>query len=132
MTDLLHQRLAERVESRFRRAVGRGAGKGILAGQAADVDDESAACAGEVRKRGVARVEHAGQVRVDHLGPLFRRHVRHVGKDADAGIVDEDVEATEARDGCGDRPLDLGVAPNVGAKRFDRTGPGGLDQRPGS
>ena len=79
----------------------------------------------------MARVEHAGQVRVDDLGPLRRRHVRDVGKDADARVVDKNVETAETRDGRGDRSLDLGVGPNVSAKRFDRAGPGGLDQRPG-
>ena len=58
-----------------------------------------------MRQRRVAGVEDAGQVRVDDLGPLLRRHVGDVGEDADAGVVDEDVEAAEARDGRGDRAL---------------------------
>ena len=69
------------------------------------------------RRRG--SVEDAGEVRVDDLGPLRGRHVGHVGEDADAGVVDEDVEAAEPRDGGGDRALDIVVAAHVGVQRFD-------------
>ena len=127
---LLHQRLAERVQARLRRAVGGAAGNGVLAGQAADVDDVAAAALAQVRHRRVAGVEDAGQVGVDHLGPLRGRHVGDVGEDADAGVVDQDVEAAEPRDGGGDRALDLVVAAHVGPQRLDRAGPGALDLRP--
>ena len=57
------------------------------------------------------------------------RHVGDVGEDADAGVVDEDVEAAEAGDGRGDRALDLGVAAHVGLQRLDRRRAGGFDLR---
>ena len=62
---LLHQRFAERVQAGLRRAVGGAAGKRVLAGQAADVDDPAAAALPQVRNRGVAAVEDAAEVRVD-------------------------------------------------------------------
>src|SRR5438034_9298289 len=42
VADFLHQRFAERVQARLRRAVGRTVDKRILSGEAADVDDEAA------------------------------------------------------------------------------------------
>ena len=36
---------------------------------------------------------------------------------ADAGVVDQDVEAAEVRHGLGERRLDLGVIPNAGRDR---------------
>ena len=48
--NFLHQRFAERVQARLRGAVGGRARKGVLPGQAADVDDEAAAAPAQVRK----------------------------------------------------------------------------------
>ena len=62
----------------------------------------------------------------DHCGG---RHRRHVGEDADAGVVDQDVEAAEARDRRVDRALHVVVAAHVGLQRFDGAGPGRLDLR---
>ena len=50
----------------------------------------------QVRNRGAATEEHAGQVGVDHLAPFVRRLFGDVGQAADGGVVDEDVEPAEA------------------------------------
>ena len=55
-----------------------------------------------------------------HVRPLSRRHLRHVGEDADAGVVDENVETAEARDRRANRLLDVGVLSHVGAPRVNR------------
>ena len=65
VTDFLHQRLAERVQTGLRRAVRRPADERVLSGQAADVDDPAAAAAPQVGNGGVTAVEHAAEVRVD-------------------------------------------------------------------
>lgn len=78
----------------------------------------------------MAGVKDAGQVRLDHFRPLFRRHFGHVGEESDTGVVDENIETAEARNGRRNRLLDLGVASRVGAQRFDRTRPGPFEQRP--
>ena len=70
VANLLHQRFAERVERRLRRAVRGAVDERILAGKAADVDDPAAAARLQVRKRRMAAVEDAGQVRVDDAVPL--------------------------------------------------------------
>jgi len=74
-------------------------------------------------------VEHARQICVDDLFPLVGRHVGHVGEDADARIVDDNVEATETRDGSGNGPFDVCVGPDVGLQRFDLAGSRPLDFR---
>ena len=71
-------------------------------------------------QRGVAGIEYTRQVRLEHLRPLSRLHLRHVGEDADAGVVDENVETAEALDGCANGLLDIGVLSNVGAQRVNR------------
>ena len=88
VANLLHQRLAEGVQRRLRRTVGGAVDEGVLAGQAADVDDPAAAARLEVRQRGVAAVEDAAQVRVDDAVPLIHRHLGHRSEHADASVVD--------------------------------------------
>ena len=58
------------------------------------------------------------------------RHVGDVGEDADAGVVDQDVEPAEARDRRGDRALDLVVAANVGLHVSTAPGPALSMSRP--
>ena len=58
-----------------------------------------------------------------------RRHVGDVREDADAGVVDEDVEAAEPRDRRVDRALDLVVAAHVGLQRLDGARARGFDLR---
>src|SRR4051812_39469492 len=130
VAQLLHQRFAERVQARLRRAVRGAVRKGVGAGQAADVDDVAAAAPPQVWNRRVTRVEDTGEVRVDDFGPLRGGHLRDVGKNADARVVHEDVEAAEAPDGRGDGALDLFRLADVGAKRLDGARPGAFNLRP--
>src|SRR5262249_10440630 len=124
----LHQRLAERVQPGLRRTVGRAVRERILSREAADVDDEAAAAPAHVRQRGMACVEHAGEIRVDHFGPLFGRHRGDVGEDADARVVDQNVESAKARHGGVDGALHVRVPPHVGLQRLDRSRSRRLDR----
>ena len=56
-------------------------------------------------QRRVTAVEDAAQVRVDDAVPLFDGHVGNGTKHADAGVVDQDVETAELRDGLRERRL---------------------------
>lgn len=67
----------------------------------------------------MARVEDAREVGPDDLVPLRRRHLFDAGKLTDAGVVDQEIEATEARDGRLDQLLGGGVITDVGGKRLD-------------
>ena len=84
-----------------------------------------------MRQRRLTGVEHAGEIGLDDLCPLIRRHRGDVGEDADAGVVDEEVEAAEARGGGLDRAAYLIVTADVGLQRLDSAGPGGFDLRTG-
>ena len=63
-------------------------------------------------------------------GPLNRRHLRHVGENADAGIVYEDVEAAKPPDHTCDRLFDVGVASHVGALCLHAVGTETLEFQP--
>ena len=115
MPHLLHQRFAERVQPRLRGAVGGAADEGVLARQAADVDDPAAATGAQLRNGGVAAVEHAGQVRLDHAQPVVIAHVGDVRERADARVVHQDVHAAEPLHGGGNQPVDIGAQAHVGA-----------------
>ena len=80
-----------------------------------DVDDPSAVA--DPITGGPAAVEDAGEIRVDHRLPVVSGHLpqRLVAKNA--GVVDEDVEATEAIDGPIDHPFDGGQVADVSGDR---------------
>ncbi len=111
---LLHQRLTEGVQRGLRRTVGGAVDEGVLAGQAADVDDPAAAASLEVRQRGVAAVEDAAQVGVDDAMPLIHRHLGHRSEHADASVVDQDVETPKGGHGLCECRLDVS---STGARR---------------
>ncbi len=83
-----------------------------------------------MRQRRVARVEHAGEIRVDHVGPLLERHRRDVCEHTDAGVVDHEIEAAESRDRRVDRASDVLVPSDIRLHRLDRAGTGRFDRRP--
>ena len=60
------------------------------------------------RDRGARAVEDAAQVGVDDLAPVVEAHVGDVAELADAGVVDEHVEAAESLHGLVDEPLSVG------------------------
>ena len=111
--NFLHQRFAERVQSRLRCAVRRAPHERVLARKAADVDDPSSAAALEMGKRGGAAVEDAAEVRVDDVLPVAGRHVGDVREVADSGVVHEHVEPAEALDCSVDRAAGFVRLPDV-------------------
>ena len=113
----LEQHFAERVDAGLRRAVARAAGHHVLAGEAADVDDVRLAAPAHMRDRGVAAVEDAGEVGVDHAPPVLVRLGLHRAEPADAGVVDEDVEPAEAPDRFFHHRFNRQMVANVGGKR---------------
>lgn len=112
-TNLLHERLAERHESRFRGAICSAAGESVAAGEARDVDDPPATRSAQRRNRRARAVERPGQVDVDGAMPVGVEHRRDVAEDADARVVDEHVESAEARDRVGDQAIDGGAIADV-------------------
>src|ERR1039457_5070303 len=90
-----HHRFAETVEPKLRGVITRAAAEGVLPGQAGDVDDEPAAAPRKLRQRFPRAVECAVQVEVDVAAPLLRRHLAHLAEHPFAGIVYQDVQATE-------------------------------------
>ena len=78
--------------------------------------DDAAAAVGfaEMRKSGLAAMERAVEVDVDHRLPAVRRKLRSRADEIASRIVDQDVERTEALGAGLDRRLDLGVVANVG------------------
>ena len=63
----------------------------------------------------MAAVEDAAEVGVDDLVPLLDGHVGDVGERADAGVVDQDVEAAERAHGLVDRARRVVGIADVGA-----------------
>jgi hypothetical protein len=76
----------------------------------------------------MTHVVNAGEIRVDDVCPLVRRHRRNVGEDADARVVDQDVEAAETRDGRVDGALRIVVTAHICLQRFDAARTGGFDR----
>ena len=120
MPDLLHQRLGEGVHRGLGGAVGGAVGKRAGGRQAADVDDPAAASGAQVRQRRARGVEDAGDVGVEHQPPVVVGHIGDVAEHADAGVVDERVEAAEAGRGGGAGGGHVGGAAHVGAQRQTR------------
>ena len=67
----------------------------IRAGERRDVDDIATAAFFHLRNGFVATVEDAEQIRFQHRAKVFRRSLCHGFEGADAGIVDENVEAAK-------------------------------------
>ena len=59
----------------------------------------------QVRDRGLAAVEHAGEIGADDAVPFVVRHLGDWHADANTGAVDEHIEAAEFRDDRLDRAL---------------------------
>ncbi len=104
---VLHDSFGETDQAEFGRIVGGPAWEGILARQAADVDDEPASALFHQGDRLTRTVEGATQIRVDDLPPLRRVHLGYRRKSPDAGIVDKEVESAERLLDEGKETLDL-------------------------
>ena len=97
--ELLAERLGQADQPRLRRAVVRRVRVAFLAGDRRDVDDPAVAARDHVRDDRAAGEEGAGQVDVDDPAPDVGIELpgRPVAA-GDAGVVDEDVDASVARD----------------------------------
>ena len=81
---------------------------------ARDVDDHARLVLGEeVADRLASAQEGAAEVDRKHLVEVIARELVAVTRDLDAGVVDEDVEATELTDGVVDHRHDVGFAGDV-------------------
>src|SRR5690606_8224282 len=86
--------------ARLRGAVVRGVRVALLAGDRGDVDDAAVAVGDQVRHHRPAAQEGAGQVDVDNAAPLLGAQLPDLGVVAgNAGIVDQDVDLAEGRQG---------------------------------
>src|SRR5713101_4470474 len=94
----------------------------IRPGQRRDVDDIATAALFHLRNGFVATVKDAKQVRFQHGAKIFRRSFFHGFKGADAGIVDENVEAAEFLDRMIDYGSNLSKFSNV-ANQTNHTPP---------
>jgi hypothetical protein len=70
-----------------------------------------------VRDHVAADDEGALEVDVEHRVPLLLRQLMGEAVGADAGVVEEEVDAAEALDGLLDRSLDRRVVTDVGHER---------------
>src|SRR6185436_13779298 len=106
-------------------AVGGHAGDRVLAGERRDHHDLAAA-AGEVGDGRARQPEDGGEVRADDVVPGLVVGLFHARELADAGVVDEQLQAAEARNRGGDRGVAGRAAPQI-ADGGDATPAGSLD-----
>src|SRR5580704_3153929 len=67
---------------------------------------------------GLRHVEDSGEIYSDHFVPFFRSDVEEVVADADAGIVDEDIDSAHRADCAGEGSFDMLEAGDVGDEGF--------------
>ena len=103
VTDLLHQRFTERIHGGLGRTVGGTGRKWILSGETADIDNPASPAVLQVRYRGVTAKEHSAQICFNDVMPRCDIRVGDAAEDADAGVIDQDVEAAELLNGTVDR-----------------------------
>src|SRR5947209_11118708 len=111
--DLLHERLAEAVETELRGVVGGHAWVRIRARERRDVDDVAAAAPLHNGDGRAAAVEDAEQVRLQNRAELFRRHLLDRLEEADARIIDQHVHAAELLDRVRNERLALFINAHV-------------------
>ena len=73
-----------------------------------DIDDTAAAAFEHGTRRGLGTQKRASQIHAELQLPLFQRGREERLVEANAGVVDENVELLKARDGLLDQSLDLG------------------------
>src|SRR6185503_5316011 len=100
---LLHQRLAESVETELRGVIGGHARVWISAGQRRNVDDVTATPLLHFGDRFVAAIENAEQIRFQHRAKVFGRGLFDAFENTNTRVVDENVEAAQFFDGEGDQ-----------------------------
>ena len=114
----LPERFRQRDDAGLGRAVGRGIRIAFLAGDRRDVDDAAVAAGAHHRHDRPAAQKHAGQVDVEDAPPLVRRILprRHV-RAGDPGARDQDIDAAERADRCGNRRVHLSDVDDVHRRR---------------
>src|SRR5712691_4042577 len=85
----------------------------IRARQRRDVDDVAAAALFHLRNSFVTAVENAEEICFQHRAKIFRRRLFNGLEDADASVVDEDVETAEVFDGVVDQSFHLSMVTDV-------------------
>src|ERR1041385_4874912 len=100
--EFLPQGFGERDDASLGRAVVGGIGIALLAGNGGDIDDPPVTARHHAGNDLAATEEDGGQIHIDDLAPLFRRHFPGFFGDAgNAGIVDQNVDGAEAGEGGG-------------------------------
>jgi len=111
---LLPQGFGEAPDSEF----AGGIGGGIRLGQTPDdrgvVDDHAVTLGAELAHRGLGAVDVAEQVGLDHPAPDIGRDVLETPEDADAGVVEPDVDPAEVPERLGGEVVDLILLRRVG------------------
>ena len=95
--------------------------RGVQRGDRGDVDDPPVFPLQHLAPRRLREQERACEIDVDHLLPLVERHLLRPRAPRDAGIVDEDIEATVARHRLVDDGLHVCRVGDVSDQAFDAT-----------
>src|SRR5947209_5522835 len=95
ITDLLHHGFRKTDEAELGSIISAAIGKSIFAGQAADVENITTATRAQARYRFMAAIEEAIEVCFNDCAPIFRFHLFHAGKEADAGVIDQDIKTAK-------------------------------------
>ena len=90
-----HERFGKAQKAELGRVICASACKGVAAGQAANINDETPAAASKPRQGFLATVKGSTQVSFQGACPILGLQIRYGLEDADAGIVDENVNASE-------------------------------------
>jgi hypothetical protein len=102
--EVLPEGVGKSADGKLRRDVDGGILVRLPAGDGTDVDDVSAVV--DVRQAEAGHAQQAGHVRLDHGGlVLVGRVPERVAAQAEAGVVDEDVDPAEVGDGALDEAL---------------------------
>src|SRR5882672_4919196 len=117
VADLLHERLAHSVQPELRGVVGRRRREGVLPGEARDVDDVASSPVPHPGDRRARAERDPGQVGLDHAVPLLERHLFQVLEETHAGVVDEDVDASERALGLLEEGRHVALAAHIAPAR---------------
>src|SRR5687767_10089204 len=88
----------------------------IRSGQRRDVDDVSAGALLQQRNCFVTAVEHTAKVCLDHSAKIVAAHRLNSREHADAGIVDEDINAAKLFDRLREERLHLSFVADIAEK----------------
>ena len=114
-----HRRVRKAEQAELARVVGGASGERVLGRQRRDVEDVPATPALHHRRHRPQAVEAAVQVRLDHLAPLLARDLVDRREAAEAGVVDQAVDAPGALGDPGHEVVDLGLLAHVHGARLD-------------